>query len=297
MSMITKIFNNNVVTAVDKTTGEEMILVGSGVGYQAKRGQLVDPARVEKEFRLTGRGRDGLSRVLVSLPYEILKLAGDISTHLRTAHGVVLPPTVEISLADHIWQSIRRLDEGIPLYNSMLWETKVTYPHEFTIALQILDIVARELDRRLPLDEAGFITLHLVNAGMVTDSGHAYNLGRALHDILNLVEVDLGVKPADGSASVARFLTHVKFVIQRLTQRRLFTGGFSDMFDARREHDADGYRCAQRIGHYLQEKFGTEISDEELMYLMIHLARLRADVVEDSRQQVPHQSVQRPPEP
>jgi beta-glucoside operon transcriptional antiterminator len=283
MRVISKVFNNNVVSVVDRGSGEEMILVGAGLGYLAKRGQQVDDERVEKEFRLTGSNRDGMSRILVDLPYDILKLTAAIAVYLRAAHGIELPATVEIALGDHLWQSIRRLDDGIPLYNSMLWETKATYPQEFAVALQILDVVVEQMGRRLPLDEAGFITLHLVNAGLVTDAGHAYTLGRALRDILAIVEQELQI-PADAdSPSLARFLTHLKFVIQRLTQRRLFTGGFAEIFEARRSDDPDGYRCAQVIGTYLQDTFATKISDEELMYLMIHLARLRADLADQAR--------------
>lgn len=279
MPRITKIFNNNVVSAVEDS-GEEVVLVGAGVGYLRKRGQQVDAGRIEKVFHLTGQGRDGTTRVLVSLPFEIVTTAAAISEHLRAAHGIELPPAVEVGLADHLWQGIRRLEGNIPLYNSMLWETKVTYPQEFTIALQILDIVAERLGWRLPLDEAGFITLHLVNAGLVTDAGHAYSLARALREILQIVEQDLGLPATETSASTARFLTHLKFVIQRLTQRKLYAGEFQEIFEARRVQDPDGYRCAARIGRYLQDTFTTDISDEELMYLMFHLARLRADVAE-----------------
>lgn len=293
MKRITKIFNNNIVSAVDDA-GEEVVLVGAGVGYLRKRGQEVDPARVEKEFRVTGPSADGTTRVLVSLPYEIVSMTAAIADHLRAAHGIVLPAPVEVGLADHLWQGLRRLDDGIPLYNSMLWETKVTYPQEFAIALQILDIVAQRLGRTLPLDEAGFVTLHLVNAGLVTDAGHAYSLARALHEVLQIVEQELGLPATETSASTARFLTHLKFVVQRLTQRRLFSGEFREIFEARRAQDPEGHRCAVRIGEYLHATFGTEISDEELMYLMFHLARLRADVAE-SRPDVEPSATDAPP--
>lgn len=277
MLLIKKVFNNNVLSAVEKS-GEEVILVGSGLGYQAKRGQQVDMSKVEKQFRLTGNNTDGTSQVLVSLPYEILALTGAISSHLRTAHGMELPPAVEIGLADHLHQSVKRLDEGIALYNSMLWETKATYPQEFTIALQILDLVDARIQRRLPVDEAGFITMHLVNAGLVTDAGHAYTLGRAMRDILDIVEARLKIPATDNSAGIARFLIHLKFVIRRLTQRRLHSGGFTELFHQRRVEDPEGYACARAIGDYLHTTFSSEITDEELMYLMVHLSRLRADL-------------------
>lgn len=280
MRRIVKIFNNNVVSAVDEH-GDELVVAGSGVGYLRKRGDEVDPGRIEKEFHLTGRGRDGSSRVLLSLPYEVLVLTAAIGAHLESAHGLRLPQPVEIGLADHLASSLRRLDEGTTLPNSMLWETKLTYPQEFGIALQVLDIVADRTGRQLPVDEAGFIALHLVNAGLLTDTGHAYTLGATLRRVVEIVQEDLGVAVDGGSTAHARFLSHLKFVVQRLTQRRIGHGEFPELFEARRAHDPEGYRCAVHVAEYLHDAFGTELSDDELMYLMLHLARLREDAGAD----------------
>ena len=45
---------------------------------------------------------------------------------------------------------------------------------------------------------------------------------------------------------------------------------------ASRAADPTSYACAQQIGTYLEGKFDITLSDEELLYLMVHLNRLKA---------------------
>lgn len=46
---IIKVINNNVVSALDDD-GEEIIVMGKGIGYGKKPGTLVDESRIEKKF-------------------------------------------------------------------------------------------------------------------------------------------------------------------------------------------------------------------------------------------------------
>ncbi|MFZ0529945.1 MAG: PRD domain-containing protein [Propionicimonas sp.] len=271
---ITKIYNNNVVSAVDDS-GAEIVLAGAGVGFSRKPGQDVDPARIEKRFVLAPDDQTGLRQVLVEIPYDIITLVSRISRRLKDQHHIVLPTAVEIGLADHIHTSLNRMDQGIPLHNSMLWETRASYPDEFAIALEILDLVESGTGKRLPIDEAGFITMHLAGGAVMSGTGQAYQIAITLREIEAIVEADTGVAPDGGSAAYVRFLTHLKFVLQRLTERTQFIGNFTEMFTAQKAADQQGWVCARRIAALLEDRYQTVISDEETLYLMIHLARLR----------------------
>ena len=47
--IIEKVINNNVITAVDDS-GQELVLMGKGIGFQAKAGQSITEDRIEKKF-------------------------------------------------------------------------------------------------------------------------------------------------------------------------------------------------------------------------------------------------------
>lgn len=277
MRIIKKIFNNNIVNVVDEN-GEDVILVGAGVGYLTSKGRAIDESKVEREFHLTGQAKSGAFRILLELPYSIIHATAKVSEYLKAVHNIVLTPTVEVGLADHLAQAVKRVEDGTPIYNSMLWETKMTYPSEFAIALQVLDVIHTELGTKLPLDEAGFVTLHLVNSGLVGDTTEAMSLGNALHEIVAIVEEDLHISLDGSTPTITRFLTHVKFVIQRVTRNQVYNGQFYEFFATLKAEHEKVYACAVRIGGYLDREFDAHISEEEHMYLMLHLCRLEDEL-------------------
>ncbi len=273
---IKKVFNNNIVHAVG-SDGADVILVGAGIGFKAGRGRTVDESRVEREFHLTGRARSGAFRVLLEIPYPVVSAVTAMSEHLKARHGVTLSSTVEVGLADHIAQAISRLEKGLPLYNPLLWETKAAYPAEFAMALECVEIVHERLGRRLPLDEAGSIALHLVNSGVIVDSHRTLALSTALRRVIEIVDEDLGITVDSASVSATRFLTHVKFVIERLARDRVHHGTLDEFFASVKAGHDDAYACAVRIGDYLDASFHTRTTSEEHLYLMLHLIRLQED--------------------
>ena len=50
---VVKVFNNNVVLVLSDA-GEEVIVMGRGIGFQKKPGSHIDPQQIEKTFVLQG---------------------------------------------------------------------------------------------------------------------------------------------------------------------------------------------------------------------------------------------------
>ena len=48
--IVEKVLNNNVVVSIDPTTRKEVILMGSGIAFNKKPGQLIDTKKIEKTF-------------------------------------------------------------------------------------------------------------------------------------------------------------------------------------------------------------------------------------------------------
>ena len=55
---IIKVINNNVVSALDKDA-EEVVIMGKGIGFHAKPGQIVNEEQIEKTFRLEDKKSAG----------------------------------------------------------------------------------------------------------------------------------------------------------------------------------------------------------------------------------------------
>lgn len=96
---------------------------------------------------------------------------------------------------------------------------KKFYNAEFQVGLKALDIVKQELDVELPEDEAGFIAMHLVNAQMGGQMNQSRNMPAMIKDILNIVRYTFQVELDEKSLSYERFVTHLRFFVQRVISR------------------------------------------------------------------------------
>ena len=272
---ISRVFNNNSVGAV-LPDGREAVLVGPGVGFNKRRGDEVDPAMVEKRFVLDSVAESqGMRSILVSLPYPVVELTARVAARLAERHDIKLSPAVEIGLADHLAAALDRLANQTSLYNNLLFETKSTYREEFRIALEVLDWVQELAGKRLPLDEAGFITLHLVNAGLTGNMVETQRTASAVQGVMTIVRAWMPVTAALDPGHVERFLTHLKFVVRRISENAQLVGGHENLFAMLWRTEPEAFQCAESIATFLHESFGAELTREEVLYLVIHLARLR----------------------
>ena len=73
---IIKIFNNNSIAALSDELGD-IILTGSGIGFQKKIGDLVDESRIEKTYIFKEKGEKRIRRGINDIEpiyYEITSL-------------------------------------------------------------------------------------------------------------------------------------------------------------------------------------------------------------------------------
>lgn len=273
---VNRVFNNNSVGA-KLTDGREAVLVGPGIGFNKRRGDDVDPAQVEKRFILEpSDAGNGMRAVLISLPYPVVELTARIAERLDERHELRLTPAVEIALADHLASALKRVEDQNTLFNDLLFETKATYREEFQLALEVLDWVEELSGQRLPLDEAGFITLHLVNAGLSGNMVETQRTAAAVRGVMEIVRDWMPTTVAFDADHTERFLTHLKFVVRRISLGGQLAGGHEDLFVMLSRTEPESRECAQRIAAYLHQTLDAQLSREEVLYLMIHLSRLRS---------------------
>ena len=70
---IIKIFNNNSIAALSDELGD-IILTGSGIGFQKKIGDLVDESRIEKTYIFKEKGENVSVEESMILNLFIMKL-------------------------------------------------------------------------------------------------------------------------------------------------------------------------------------------------------------------------------
>lgn len=272
---IDKVINNNIVVIHDEA-GKEIILTGRGIGFKKHPNDTFDERLVEKRFQLScGEKSSHLSDLLNEIPVTEIEAAVTImETAIRTLDKKLNEGTI-ISLSDHIHTSIERSRDHIFVKNVLLWEIKKFYPEEFKIGKKALDIIQEKTGILLPEDEAGFIALHIVNAQMEESVGDMYGLTKVMQEIISIIKYTCHVSFDEDSIYYYRFITHLKFFAQRLmTHTTCNDDGNDALLSVVKEQYRDSYLCVKKITEFIFNNYDYCLSDEEQLYLTIHIERI-----------------------
>ena len=272
--IVEKVINNNIISAIDDA-GKEVVAMGRGLGFGARPGMKVDGKKVEKIFRITGQSlAEQFKDLLANMPLEQVKVSDDIISYAKARIKLKLNPSIYVTLTDHINFAMARYKEHIKLENALLWEIRKFYPEEFGIGKYALELIRKRLGADLPEDEAGFIALHFVNAEYGTDIRDALHFPDLLKGIMEIAVRELGVELDEGTLHYERFITHVKFLLQRIYRKELLPGEEDELSEMMREKYPREYACSLKIAEYIEKTADCRLSGEEVMYLAIHIRRV-----------------------
>ncbi|KHN50592.1 BglG family transcription antiterminator LicT [Pectobacterium fontis] len=274
---IAKILNNNVVTVIDENNNESVVM-GRGLGFKKHSGDLLDETLIERVFVMkSGELTSRLQELLSEIPMDVITTADKIILLAKDRLPGKLQNSVYISLTDHCHFAIERHKQGVDIRNVLLWEIKRLYPKEFAVGLEALDIIAQRLAVRLPEDEAGFIALHLVNAQLDSEMPEILQITKIMQEILNIVKYQLNLDYNEQALSYHRFVTHLKFFSQRLIGKNTVFSDDESLHDVVKERYQLSYRCAEKIQAHIIQKYHYTLTKEELMFLTIHIERVRTE--------------------
>lgn len=275
---ILKILNNNVVIA-QNANGNEQVVIGRGLAFQKKIGEKVDESKIEKIFLISNHQIIAhMTELLNQIPLEELTACSQIIQVAEKKLGK-LHDMLYVSLTDHCHYAIERYKQGVVLSNAMMWEIKRFYPREYLLGLEALEILKTRLAVDLPIDEAGFIAIHLVNAqnAKEIDNSLVQDLSKIMQDILQLVKYQLHIDYDEESPCYQRFITHLRFFIQRLLHREMVNSNEDDFYHEIKKNYPKVYACVDKINDYLFKKYNQEMSKDEKMFLTIHIEKIRRE--------------------
>lgn len=270
---IVRIINNNVISSIGER-GKEVVVMGKGIGFQRKPGDEIAPEKVEKIFSLPRESTSQFEILLKDMPYEHIQVAEEIIHYAAESLGWKLNKNIYITLTDHLSYAIERQKQGVEVQNAFLWEIKKFYQKEYQIGLHALEIVKERIGVELSLDEAGFLALHVVNAEMDADLKQSVTMPGVIKDILNIIKYTMGKELDENSLSYERLVTHLKFFLQRVIKKEAYPNKGDIMCKTIRENCPDEWECACKIRDYVNNKFSHDTSEEELMYLTVHINRV-----------------------
>lgn len=272
--LIEKVINNNVVSAKDENH-REVVVMGKGIGFKAKTGNEISPEKIEKIFYMDSKSTmDRFAELLKNIPLEHIQVTDQIVEYAKRVLNKKLNQNIYITLTDHINFAVERFIQGLLFQNPLLWEVKNFYREEYLIGEYAVALIRKELKVELPVDEVASIALHIVNAEYDTVMSEALSITKCIPGILQIVREYFNVELDEESLHYERFLTHLKFLTQRIVKRELLDNNDVEFKEMIAKLYPKEFKCSQTVAEYIEQYFGHKVTEEELTYLTVHIRRV-----------------------
>lgn len=273
---IDKVINNNIVSVMEPS-GQEIIVMGRGLGFHAKPGHQIPEDKVEKIFRLDSQTAvDQFKTLLVNLPLEHIQVSSEIIGYAKDILNKKLNQNIYITLTDHINFAIERLKQNMMFANPLLREVRSFYREEYLIGEYAIALIKKNLGVELPVDEAASVALHIVNAEYNTKMRDAIDITNLIQYVLELVKTRLNITYDEQSLNYERFITHLRFLSQRIYSNELLTKENQEFTTLVSSMYPEEYALSQEIRDYIKETYDHDVTEDEAAYLAIHIKRVRS---------------------
>jgi Transcriptional antiterminator len=272
---IKKVLNNNVAVIMPEI-GLETVVMGTGIAFKKKAGDLILEEKIDKTFTLMGKETNSKFQELITeMPMEYILVAEKIISYAKDVMKKEVADSIYITLTDHISIAVNRYKEGNPLRNAFLWDIKQFYPNEFSIGSEAIHIVKADLGIEFLEDEAAFMALHFVNAQLNEDMTLVYNMTKFIQEVTNIIKAHFQIEYNGQALSQYRLVNHLKFFSQRLFQNTTYEDNAdASMLEVLKDRYEQEYQCAMDIAKFVKEKYHHQMSDEEILYITVHLTRV-----------------------
>ncbi|HEY0258893.1 MAG TPA: PRD domain-containing protein [Lacisediminihabitans sp.] len=272
--IVQRIFNNSVVSAQD-ADGSEVILLGKGIGFNARHGDVLRDESIEKTFHLRDSAmNDRFRDVVATISADVLHVTDDIVRLARASLDRTLSDSIYISLADHLSFARQRMETGMLLRNPLTVEVRTFYRDEYAVATQAMGLLKEQLGIDFPEEETTNVALHFVNAEIgdsFSDVGAMMELTRG---VASIIKYHFALEYDEESIRYFRFITHVKFFCQRVVLGETTDRDDESLYDFIKDKYPEILRCIDKVDHYVQRTHGYSMSHSEQLYLALHIERM-----------------------
>ena len=271
---VIRVFNNNIV-ATKTEDNKEAIVQGSGIGFGKKPGDLLNEAKIEKRFYIMDEHASKFHALFDQVPIEYFQIAELIMEKAQNELNVILDDQIVVALTDHIYFAVERQLKNVSLTNFLNSEISYLYRKEYQIGLWALDQVEKIVNVKLNKDEAGFIALHIVNASMKKDKQDISDTLVFIKGIMDIIRNSFGIELDMNDLDTTRLMTHLKFLANRVIYHENESiDALGDMYSLLINQKKQLEPCLKAIDEYVLVTFNYQLSQQEKVYLMIHLLRI-----------------------
>jgi beta-glucoside operon transcriptional antiterminator len=278
---IKRVYNNNVLLAMEDDD-TEVVLLGKGIGFQRRPGEVLDTSLADQRFVAEGLYRaPQLADLLSDAPTDHIAVAQTITELGHATLGLEPRQSLMIPVLDHLTFAVRRAQQGAHIDFPLRWEVAQLYPAEAALGRQVVTLVNETLGVHLQDDEWVAFALHFVNQQWTKGD---FSKTVAMTETISRVFLRLAERwgrPIDENASsAARFVTHLRYVFARAASHKQLQTSRLDVLSAVQEAYPEALEAAEDIAELIGESINRVITKDEFSYLALHTTRLYVEMTE-----------------
>lgn len=273
---VLRVFNNNAVLVKNLMNNREAVLVGKGIGFGKKQGQLqcIPPESIEKSFvTYDAKVKRDYMELVEQLEEDTLSMCADIILMARKKLGK-LNNRVHIVLADHIGFALERIKAGMEIHNPFLDEIKMLYTEEFEVGLVAQVMIENATGIKIVEDEVGFIALHLNAARQHKDIKESVRNTRIIKELIAIIEDDLGYR-IEKDLTYNRLIHHLRGMIERIEQERTVV---NPLLDTLKKELKKSFSIAYKLKDKIEKEYQLKVPEDELGFMALHIERLQRNI-------------------
>ncbi|MBF0777689.1 PRD domain-containing protein [Streptococcus cuniculi] len=276
MYRIVQSLNNN-AALVKNEQGEQSVVMGMGVAFQKKKGDIVTAHKIEKVFSIkTSESKDHFLMLLKDVPLDFITVTYQVIDQLSQQYDYPVQDYIYVTLTTHIYCAYKAvLDQTYQ--ESKLPSMLQDYPIEHQMATDALAIFRPKLLQDFPDDEVGRIALHFINAKgeKVEEQGLKVE---TLQLVLSLVEKELAangiLRTKENSKFYDRLMVHLTYFIRYSDKEHSGTSSLDQMAATLKLAYPKAYELGLRIHDTIATELGNSPNEGEKMYIVLHVQRL-----------------------
>ncbi|WP_219619016.1 PRD domain-containing protein, partial [Lactobacillus crispatus] len=216
-------------------------------------------------------------QMLTTISEDVIMVSSKIVQLAQTKLQNQFSTNVVFSLADHISFAIERIKKNEIFDFSLSYDIQHLYPKEYDVGLKALQYVKEDLKIIFPKAEATAIAMHFINAREV--SSQNISKSNTLNLIIGTIEDQFNIKIDKKSFAFNRFKIHLQYFLKRIDSNKQIHDEISvQLIQDMMENNYQIFKCGKEIVAQLNEKYRTEITDDEMFYLMIYIQRIMRGV-------------------
>lgn len=279
MFRIVQVFNNN-VALVHAQDDKQAIVMGKGLIFKKKKGDLIQNKDVEKTFVLKDKTAvNDLTTLLKNVPINFVTISYDLIKKVQTKYHYTTENYIYVTLTTHLYGVYQKYIDKEEIIN-YLPNLSDDYPIPYKMAQDLLRELGNQLQIVFPKQEVKSVALHFINAHVVDEKKvqDALIQEEQINQLVALFRKKLanhGIESSKSPINYDRLMVHLKYFVARLDNAQFKENKAPiSMINGIKFECPEAWRITDDITKEVRQQLNMKVSATEQIYLTLHIQRL-----------------------